>query len=510
MARVAPTFFALPYEVTDHSITLGWRIDGDTPMKCIVAARPDTVSPTVDVQLPQTVHTWSDLPSGTLLRFSAACVYPDGDIRWSSADHSTTGVPPASGGAPSSPVTGLRVTANDANGGRPRVRLEWDRIDSRADGLILQRFGLADGNFVNVFDVTGEAARSMTAYEDTSGLQLVTPYRYGLRTYRGTPGDARLSAYATAVVTTAAPPPAPMVSRWQQPERIALLGQFGAHPVSAVVARGTQRVDAFVMDGDARHTIQHFFESGGWRTADLGAFEARSRLAAASWGLDRVDLFYRGADDRLKQRLEAPWAGGWTGEVDLGGRMTSAAAAVSWGPNRLDVFYRGQDGHLIQRYERPGVGWSGEVDLGGRIAADGDSGQGSAPAVASRGPDLLDVFYRSPEQHLIHRFFIGASGWSGEVDLGTMNVARPTFVTDLTATAAGRDRLDVFYLGNDAQYRLLQHSWHAQGNTWTPATTHDGTHGTPMVASRGPGTLDLLYGSGVAPNFLMRRRYAPQ
>ncbi|MFH8621920.1 hypothetical protein ACH4A8_08415 [Streptomyces vietnamensis] len=82
---------------------------------------------------------------------------------------------------------------------------------------------------MNVFDVTGDAARSMTAYQDASGLQLVTPYRYGLRTCRGTPGDARLSAYATVVVTTAAPPPAPSASRRQQPERIALLGQFGVH-----------------------------------------------------------------------------------------------------------------------------------------------------------------------------------------------------------------------------------------------------------------------------------------
>ncbi|WP_086826313.1 hypothetical protein [Streptomyces sp. NRRL B-24572] len=304
----------------------------------------------------------------------------------------------------SSPVTGLRVTGNDANGGRPRVGLEWDRIDSRADGLVLQRFDLTDGSFVNVFDVTGDAARSMTAYEDASGFQLVTPYRYGLRTCRGAPGDARSSAYATVVATTAAPPPAPSASRWQQPERIALLGQFGVHTVSAVVARGAQRVDAFVMGRDTRHTVQHFLDGGGRRTADLGAFEARSRLVAACWGPDRVDLFYRGADDRLKQRPEVPWAGGWTGEVDPGGRMPSAAAAVSWGPNRLDVFY----------------------------------------------------------------------------------------------------------LGNDAQYRLFQHSWYAPGNTWTPATTHDGSHTTPMVGSRGPGTLYLFYGSGMAPDFLMRRRYAPQ
>ncbi|MFB7453406.1 hypothetical protein [Streptomyces sp. NPDC056194] len=150
------------------------------------------------------------------------------------------------------------------------------------------------------------------------------------------------------------------------------------------------------------------------------------------------------------------------------------------------------------------------MDLGGRIAVDGNTGVGSAPAVTSRGPHLLDVFYRSPEQHLIHRYFIGAAGWSGEVDRGPMNVARPTFVTDLSATAWNRDRLDVFYLGNDAQYRLFQRSWQPHGNTWTPETSLEGSgYGTPVVASRGPGTLDVFYTSGVAPVYLARRTYGP-
>ncbi|MFB7453407.1 hypothetical protein [Streptomyces sp. NPDC056194] len=115
--------------------------------------------------------------------------------------------------------------------------------------------------------------------------------------------------------------------------------------MEAAVTRGTaDRVDVFVVDRATRHTVRHYWDGRTWRTEDLGSDDGRSRLTAASWGPERVDLFYRGANDRLVQRLKADWSGGWTGEIDLGGRLTGTPAAVSWGPNRIDVFYRGQDG----------------------------------------------------------------------------------------------------------------------------------------------------------------------
>jgi Repeat of unknown function (DUF346) len=108
-----------------------------------------------------------------------------------------------------------------------------------------------------------------------------------------------------------------------------------------------------------------------------------SSPAVASWGLNRLDCFYRGQNNDMWHRS---WGGnGWTDEDDRGGHLTSNPAAASWGPNRLDCFYRGQNNHLWHRWW-DGHAWSGEEDLGGILTSD--------PAVASWGPNRLDCFYR--------------------------------------------------------------------------------------------------------------------
>jgi hypothetical protein len=65
----------------------------------------------------------------------------------------------------------------------------------------------------------------------------------------------------------------------------------------------------------------------------------KSAPAVASWGSNRLDVFYRGNDNQLYSRA---WDGvRWIDHYCLGGTLTSEPTVVSWGPNRLDVFYRG-------------------------------------------------------------------------------------------------------------------------------------------------------------------------
>ena len=64
---------------------------------------------------------------------------------------------------------------------------------------------------------------------------------------------------------------------------------------------------------------------------DLGAAISGGPGAVAR-GVDRLDIFVRGADNQLWQKA---WNGGWMGYFPLGGFLTSSPTASSWAPNRL-------------------------------------------------------------------------------------------------------------------------------------------------------------------------------
>jgi hypothetical protein len=165
---------------------------------------------------------------------------------------------------------------------------------------------------------------------------------------------------------------------------------------------------------------------------DLGG-GLSSEPAVASWGANRLDVFYRGQNQHLWTRS---WNGhdqGWGNEVDLGGVLTTAPAAVSRGPNQIDVFYSGQNGHLWTRWW-DGQSWSGELDLGGVLT--------SQPTVASWGASRLDVFYRGQNQQLWTRSWNG-QGWGNEADLGGVLTTAPA------AVSRNLNQIDVFYRGQN-------------------------------------------------------------
>ena len=196
---------------------------------------------------------------------------------------------------------------------------------------------------------------------------------------------------------------------------------------------------------DATYHVTFKHERGphwsGWER--LGGVLA-SAPAASSWSANRLDIFARGSDNRLKHKW---WDGNqWQGWEDLGGRLTAAPAAVSWGPNRIDCFVRGSDNQLWHKWW-DGNQWQRWEDLGGELA--------SAPAASSWSANRLDIFARGSDNRLKHKWWDG-NQWQGWEDLGGRLTAAPA------AVSWGPNRIDCFVRGSDNQ---LWHKWW-DGNQW--------------------------------------------
>ncbi len=301
-------------------------------------------------------------------------------------------------------------------------------------------------------------------------------------------------------------PPVPtelVLPKWHDAYRVIPAPKVGQ--VGGATTRGTDRIDVFWRHPTRGSLFQGTLngtDSEEWQLAELGPMTGGlGQVTAARSGPDRIDVFYRSAQHRLRQRFWTSTAG-WSAEADLGGAMAGRPDAVSWAPGRVDVFYRGGDGQLIHRFQQPGRAFSGEIDLGGRLAGD--------PAVASRVPYALDVLYRSPADQLIHRSFLGTT-WSGEIDLGPTSSTRPDFVAGLTAVSWDADRTDVFYVGGGSSHRLFQRSW--DRGRWSPEIDlgADFAGTSPCVTSTGPGRLELFYLKSVGPLLpsLFLHRYGP-
>lgn len=123
-------------------------------------------------------------------------------------------------------------------------------------------------------------------------------------------------------------------------------------------------------------------------------------------------------------------------------------AVASWGPDRLDVFFKSIHGTLIHAWQDGGS--EGSHDLGGNLDSD--------PVAVVRGDGILDVFARSAEQWLLH--------WSWDPELKRL-VARKVLpgylATNPTVDAVG-DTLYVFARSLDGPVRFWESTRDASGN----------------------------------------------
>ncbi|HYA08477.1 MAG TPA: peptidoglycan DD-metalloendopeptidase family protein [Gaiellaceae bacterium] len=163
----------------------------------------------------------------------------------------------------------------------------------------------------------------------------------------------------------------------------------------------------------------------------------------------------------------------WTGWEDLGGSLTSPPAVASWGPNRLDVFAAGQDGRLAHTWW-DGSTWHDWQTLGGVFKG--------APSAVSRHANHISVFVRGLDDHLGHLWWNGSS-WQGWESLGGNLTSAPA------ASSWSPHREDVFAAGHDRQ---LAHTWWSDPG-WSNWDRVGGEFkGNPAAVSWGPNRIDVF------------------
>jgi hypothetical protein len=111
----------------------------------------------------------------------------------------------------------------------------------------------------------------------------------------------------------------------------------------AAVAYAQNGVDLACIGPDHNLYVTDDNGSTGW--TNLGPY-CLDGVAAASWGLDRLDLFTIGEDGAVYQR---PWEGSFGNWVNLGGLTRYGPAAISRTPNILDLFVIGADNALYHK-----------------------------------------------------------------------------------------------------------------------------------------------------------------
>jgi hypothetical protein len=133
-------------------------------------------------------------------------------------------------------------------------------------------------------------------------------------------------------------------------------------------------------------------------------------------------------DGRVYNKVwEASRSGWWPGQTDwadLGGSTVGSPAAVTWGPGRLDLFARGSDGRIYNKvWEASRSGWwPGQTDwqdVGGGISTvDAPGGALGSPAAVTWGPGRLDLTVRFINGGILRKCWnAGTSSWSpGQTD----------------------------------------------------------------------------------------------
>jgi hypothetical protein len=222
----------------------------------------------------------------------------------------------------------------------------------------------------------------------------------------------------------------------------------------AAVSWGPNRIDCFYGGADSR--VYHISWNGnawsGWANTGLATYTG---LAVSSWGANRLDLFAtEEANEFTFNLLHAystdgqNWSNWEIAQANSRGPSDIAPSAVSWGPNRIDSFVTSDTGtvsHMYWNGARWSIGWD---DLGGNI--------GSATAAASWATDRLDYFGIGRADSQLHHADWNGSGFSQWENLGAPSVGILA-QSSPAAVSWGRNRIDGFVVGND--HKLYHLYW---------------------------------------------------
>lgn len=218
---------------------------------------------------------------------------------------------------------------------------------------------------------------------------------------------------------------------------------------------------------------------------------------AAVRGSERLDVVVAG--DGAVHWTAENYPSPWIGYVNLGAPaagLKGNPAIVSWAPGRLDIFVRGGDDKLYQKVStNGGQNWSDWIFL-----FEGDGTLSASPEVSSRGPNRLNLFVVNVDGDLYERFYdgpeVGGGGWSGwtyhgRPDVGVANLGAPGGDRADPATVAwgSSERWDLFVRGTDS--RLYQRFYDGSTTTawFRPVDDNALIASEPEAASWEPGNL---------------------
>ncbi|HVM01690.1 MAG TPA: hypothetical protein VM263_03395 [Acidimicrobiales bacterium] len=240
------------------------------------------------------------------------------------------------------------------------------------------------------------------------------------------------------------------------------LGQPSSGPIKgnpSITSWGPGRLDVFARGTDDR-LWQRFSNDGGQNWSEwLKPFGDDGVLAsspeAATRGPNRLNVFVVGTDGSLWERFyDSAWNHGWiwhsapTPGVSGASATKSDPATVAWGASeRVDLFVRGADDKLWQKFY-DGAGWTAWFKPVGDLGT-----LGSEPDVASWEPGNLLVFVRGTNG-LAYALPFGAGGWGPWVQLV---LSTDVFTGGPGATSRGLDRFDLFIHKSDNRtYHIWQ------------------------------------------------------
>jgi hypothetical protein len=188
---------------------------------------------------------------------------------------------------------------------------------------------------------------------------------------------------------------------------------------------------------------------------DLGGpITSAPTACSRSYGL--MDVFARGAGGSL---VHKSWSGlGWSSWEDLGGAIKpgSDPAAVASAPDRLDVFARGAD-DALWHLSWNGTAWSDWERLGGTLV----SGPAAAYRKAADGKTYLEVFVFDTKNRLLERTFDG-SAWGDWTEMA-LGSATPKTGASLAAVTWGGRRIDLFMRSTQ---NAVWHRYLPPGGNW--------------------------------------------
>lgn len=220
----------------------------------------------------------------------------------------------------------------------------------------------------------------------------------------------------------------------------------------AVASWGPNRMDIFVRGADGA-LYQKWWDGSRW--SDWVKLSANGQLtgdpAAVSWGHNRIDIFAKGNPDGLWHLW---WDGTkWNQPENLGGIIIGAPTVSTWGVNRLDVFVRSQGDALFQKWFDGA--WHDWVRLSDFNAIHSD------PAAVASEPGVINVMAKASDNRLWHRWY-NVHGWSNPETLDASLVGAPALASQ------GKGLVEVF--ARSGANRLLRKSFiGSQWGDWTHA-----------------------------------------